>query len=80
VFSYEDALGKLANSGFERLRYPALKQSMRLVSNSPAARLYDEVFRLENNKYKFYYSFLEYMAASERSQPAPAPTWSGVHP
>jgi hypothetical protein len=31
----EDASGKLANSGFERLRYPALKQRMRLAANSP---------------------------------------------
>jgi hypothetical protein len=30
-------LGMLAKSGFGRLRYPALKQRMRLAANSPAA-------------------------------------------
>jgi hypothetical protein len=44
----EDALGMLANSGFERLQYPASKQLMRLAANSPAARLYDGVVRWEN--------------------------------
>jgi hypothetical protein len=47
----EDALEKLANSGFGRLQYPALKQLMRLAANSPAARLYDDAYRLENTKY-----------------------------
>ncbi|MBV6826705.1 hypothetical protein [Pseudomonas sp. PD9R] len=56
----EDALGKLANSGFERLRYRALKQLMRLAANSPAMRLYDGVFRIENNNFSFCYSFKEY--------------------
>jgi hypothetical protein len=62
----------MANSGFKRLRYPALKQHMRLVANSPAARLYDGVLRLENNKYFDCYAFFEYKI--KRSQPSAAPT------
>jgi hypothetical protein len=56
----EDAYGKLANSGFERLRYPALKQLMRLAANSPAARLYDVAFRYENTKYQVCYFLIAY--------------------
>jgi hypothetical protein len=34
---------------------------MRLVANSPAARLYDGAFRLENNKFYFYYFLIAYV-------------------